>query len=259
MLTYNRTFIRREDVFLLMSQESLILPSNQCIPGMWSTEQSVIITEHSNYYEQMTLVVKQIMESGPDAPKPSLPKRPKSKLDSLFTHAKRKKTFDPKELHDYLRFRCVDQCGINKQFIVEDMWNISGEITQEQFLEVLKRATRQIKRCEAQMLLFYIKFGTFLEQVKAWHENEYNKKTIQESWPVWLKTNAGYSDRHARRLRNLSMVLKDYPLFGLVGLPVSYFTTGKLKDITEMLSIPTYAEYWKQPLPTATNEMPQSQ
>ncbi|CAC5413749.1 unnamed protein product [Mytilus coruscus] len=75
MLTYNRTFIRREDVFLLMLQESLILPSNQCIPGMWSTEQSVIITEHSNYYEQMTLVVKQIMESGPDAPKPSLPKR----------------------------------------------------------------------------------------------------------------------------------------------------------------------------------------
>ena len=85
------------------------------------------------------------------------------------------------------------------------------------------------------------------------------KKTIQESWPVWLKTNAGYSDRHARRLRNLSMVLKDYPLFGLVGLPVSYFTTGKLKDITEMLSIPTYAEYWIQPLPTTTNEMPQSQ
>ncbi|CAC5411134.1 unnamed protein product [Mytilus coruscus] len=43
--------------------ETLIL--NQCIPGMWSTEQSVIITEHSNYYEQMTLVIKQIKESGP--------------------------------------------------------------------------------------------------------------------------------------------------------------------------------------------------
>ena len=183
--------------------------------------------------------------------KPSLPKRPKSKLDSLFTHAKKKKTFDPKELHDYLRSKCVDQCGTCGRH--------RGVIPKEQVLEILKRATRQIKRCEAQMLLFYIKFGTFLEQVKAWHENEYNKKTIQESWPVWLKTNAGYSDRHARRLRNLSMVLKDYPLFGLVGLPVSYFTTGKLKDITEMLSIPTYAEYWKQPLPTATNEMPQSQ
>ncbi|CAC5413693.1 unnamed protein product [Mytilus coruscus] len=165
MLTYNRTFIRREDVFLLMLQESLILPSNQCIPGMWSTEQSVIITEHSNYYEQMTLVVKQIMESGPDAPKPSLPKRPKSKLDSLFTHAKKKKTFDPKELHDYLRFRCVDQCGINKQFIVEDMWK-SGTLQKEELLDILKRATRQIQRCEAQMLLFYIKFGTFWNKSK---------------------------------------------------------------------------------------------
>ncbi|CAC5405436.1 unnamed protein product [Mytilus coruscus] len=152
---------------------------------MWSTEQSVIITEHSNYYEQMTLVVKQIMESGPDAPKPSLPKRPKSKLIH-YLHMQKKKTFNPKELHDYLRFRCVDQCGINKQFIVEDMWK-SGDTTKEELLDILKRATRQIQRCEAQMLLFYIKFGTFLEQVKAWHENEYNKNTIQESWPVWLK------------------------------------------------------------------------
>ena len=107
------------------------------------------------------------------------------------------------------------------------MWNISGEITQEQFLDVLKRATRQIQRCEAQILLFYIKFGYFLERVKAWHENLYNKNEIKESWRDWLKTNADNSDRHARRLRNLSRVLIDYPQFGLVGLPVSYFTTGK--------------------------------
>ncbi|CAC5372337.1 unnamed protein product [Mytilus coruscus] len=155
---------------------------------MWSTEQSVIITEHSNCYEQMTLVIKQIKESGPDAPKPSLPKRPKSKLDSLFTQAK-----------------------------------------------------------------------TFLVRVKAWHEDKYDKNEIKESWRDWLKTNIDYSDRYARRLRNLSRGLEGYPRFGLVGLPVSYFTAGKLKDITEMLSNPEYAEYWRQPLPATTNETPLSQ
>ena len=109
------------------------------------------------------------------------------------------------------------------------------------------------------MLLFYIKFGAFLEHVKTWHEDLYNKNEIKESWGIWLKTNADYSDRHARRLRNLSKVLIDYPQFGLVGLPVSYFTTDRLKNITEMLSNPTYAEYWRQPLPVITNEMSQSQ
>ena len=226
---------------------------------MWPTEHSAIITEHLNYYEQMTLVVKQIEESGPDAPKPSLPKRPKSNLNSIFTQSKKTKTFDPKELHDYLRSRCVDQCRIDKEFIVEDMLKISGQIPKEQVLDVLKRATRQIKRCEAQMLLFYIRFGAFLGKVKVWHEDLYNKNEIKESWSDWLKQNVEYSDRHVRRLRNLSRVLIGYPQFGLVGLPVSYFTTGKLKDITEMLSIPTYAEYWRQPLPVTTNEMPKSQ
>ncbi|CAC5367997.1 unnamed protein product [Mytilus coruscus] len=239
--------------------ETLILPSNQCIPGMWSTEQSVIITEHSNYYEQMTLVIKQIKESGPDAPKPSLPKRPKSKLDSLFTQAKKRKTFNPQELHDYLRSKCVDHCGIDKQFLVEDVWNIQGILSTEQLLNILRRAARQVKRCEAQMLLLYIKFGAFLVRVKAWHEDKYDKNEIKESWRDWLKTNIDYSDRHARRLRNLSRVLEGYPRFGLVGLPVSYFTAGKLKDITEMLSNPEYAEYWRQPLPATTNETPQSQ
>ena len=154
--------------------ETLIIPTNQCIPMMWSTEQNAILTEHFNYYEQMSLVIKQIKESGPQASKPPLPKRPKSKLDSLFIQAKKKKTFDPKELHDYLRGHYVDQCGMNKQFIVEDMWDIQETIPPDQFLIILKRATRQIQRCEAQMLLFYIKFGAFLEHVKNWHEELYN-------------------------------------------------------------------------------------
>ena len=139
------------------------------------------------------------------------------------------------------------------------MWKIPGEIPKEQFVDILKRATRQIKRCEAQMLLFYIKFGTFLELVKAWHEDVYNKKEINETWRDWLKRNADYSDRYARRLRNLSRTLKDYPQFDLIGLPVSYFTTEKLENITEMLSNETYAQYWRQPLPAITNIMPQSQ
>ncbi|CAC5426415.1 unnamed protein product [Mytilus coruscus] len=224
--------------------ETLILPSNQCVPGMWSTEQSVIITEHSNYYEQMTLVKKQIKESGPDAPKPSLPKRPKSKLDSLFTQAKKRKHLTPRNSM-IIFVPNVDHCGIDKKFLVEDVWNIQGILSTEQLLNILRRAARQ--------------FGAFLVRVKAWHEDKYDKNEIKESWRDWLKTNIDYSDRHARRLRNLSRVLEGYPRFGLVGLPVSYFTAGKLKDITEMLSNPEYAEYWRQPLPATTNETPQSQ
>ena len=225
---------------------------------MWSTEQSAVITEHLNYYEQMTLVMKQIKESGPGAPKPFVPKRPKSKLDSLFTQAKKRKTFNPQELHEYLCSKLVDLYGIDKQFLVEDVWNIEGNLSTEQLLIVLQRAARQVKRCEAQMLLLYIKFGTFLVHVKAWHHTKYENNEIKESWGVWLKKHIDYSDRHARRLRNISRVLEGYPQFGLVGLPVSYFTTSMLENIKEMLSIPTYAGYWRQPIP-ATTDAPQSQ
>ena len=58
---------------------------------MWSTEQSVIITEHLNYYEQMTLVIKQIKESGPHTPKPSLPKPPVKIGFIIHTSKKEKK------------------------------------------------------------------------------------------------------------------------------------------------------------------------
>lgn len=237
--------------------DTLILPLNQM---MWSREQSTIITEHLNYHDQMALAMRQIKEGGPRMPKPSLPKRPKSKIESLFVPVKKRKIFNPQELHDYLRSKLTDQCEINKEFIVNDMWNIQGELSAEEFLNILRRATRQIKRCEAQMLLFYISFGTFLDKAKAWHEDNYNKDLIKESWGDWLKKNADYSDRHARRLRSLSRVLKDYPQFGLVGLPVSYFTTGKLENIEIMLSDPTFASYWSQPLPLPiTNQMQQSQ
>ncbi|CAC5359076.1 unnamed protein product [Mytilus coruscus] len=103
--------------------------------------------------------------------------------------------------------------------------------------------------------LLYIKFSAFW-CVSKQHEDKYDKNEIKESWRDWLKTNIDYSDRHARRLRNLSRVLEGYPQFGLVGLPVSYFTASKLKDITNAFQSRICAEYWNNHCPRQPTKRP---
>ncbi len=237
--------------------ETLILPveTESVVMAQWTQDQQGILVDHFNYFEQMLLVIKQIKEAGPQTGKPTFPKRPKSKLDSLFNNQTKKiKTFDPKKLHEELIASFTDiDCEIDKLFFTTKMF-VNKTDTEEQIVENLSRGFRHLKRSDALTLLLYIQFGRFLQLTKEWHEAQFNVGAIKETWAEWLKNKGGYSDRYARKLRNVSNVLFGFPQFARLGLPISYFTPGKLNDIKNLLTIPEYEQFWKQTVNIPSNK-----
>lgn len=90
-------------------------------------------------------------------------------------------------------------------------------------------------------------------------EEERKAGRINQSWASWLKEKTGYSDDHARKLRALAKVLFGYDQFCYVGLPLNYILR-KLKEISIMLQIPEYNEFWKRPvILLSTNDLQPSQ
>ncbi|KAK3804450.1 hypothetical protein RRG08_042209 [Elysia crispata] len=68
----------------------------------------------------------------------------------------------------------------------------------------LNRGVRNIRKQEAQTLMFYITFGDFLEKCKRWFEDQKKQQLIEGTWAKWLEQQTGYSDIHARKLRQIS-------------------------------------------------------
>ena len=52
------------------------------------------------------------------------------------------------------------------------------------------------------------------------HKKERAENENTDSWKEWLKENVGISDRHARKLRQISFILVNYSHFRNVGLPL---------------------------------------
>ena len=123
----------------------------------------------------------------------------------------------------------------------------------------LNRGVRNIRKQEAQTLMFYITFGDFLEKCKRWFEDQKKQQLIEGTWAKWLEQQTGYSDIHARKLRQISALLHKYPMFAKVGL---HFRTiySKKEQIKRMLDIEEYRLYWVQPFePPKTAELTHSQ
>jgi len=65
-----------------------------------------------------------------------------------------------------------------------------------------------------------IDFGDWLNKAFHMHKKERAENENTDSWKEWLKENVGISDRHARKLRQISFILVNYPHFRNVGLPL---------------------------------------
>ena len=86
-----------------------------------------------------------------------------------------------------------------------------------------------------------------------------NKQKIEGTWAKWLEKQTGYSDIHARKLRQISGLLFGYPMFFKVGLPFRTIYSKK-EEIKRMLDIGGFQLYWSQPFdPPKTAELTPSQ
>jgi hypothetical protein len=213
----------------------------------WTSAQKQLINEHRIFYQNMGLLIDTIESNGPTGKMPKLPKKPKQRLRDVYGLKKvNKEEMTPQELHQYLLDNIAD---INHSISRETFSNtylLSGDESEENIVDKLNKGIRNLKRQDAQTLCIYINFGNFLNLAKIWLEGERKAGRIKQSWSSWLKEKTGYSDDHARKLRALAKALYGYNQFLFVGLPLNYILR-KLKEISIMLQIPEYNEFWKTP------------
>ena len=220
----------------------------------WNSQQIMIIYNHRDFYQRMIMTLDTMQKNGPTGTLPKMPKRPKTGLREIYGK-RAKKVETPAELHQYL----IDNFADVSSTITREVFVLQDTTSYEEMILQLNRGVRNIRRQEAQTLLFYITFGHFLEKCKRWFEDQKKQQLIEGTWAKWLEQQSGYSDIHARKLRQISGPLFGYPMFFKVGLPFRTIYSKK-EQIKRMLDIEEYRQYWIQPFdPPKTVDQRQSQ
>ena len=204
----------------------------------------------------MILVLEKASKEGVQ----KLPRKPKRKVEDLFKEKEGKKRrvelTNPKDLHEYLLENIADiDTALSREAFNDNLFVEAAD--ENEIVARLQRGIRNLKRNNAQTLMFYVQFGKYLILCKEWQESKRKEGILKETWPQWLKEKTGYSDVHVRRLRALAKVLAPFPMFYVVGLPVN-FIMSKLKQIENMLQIEQFREHWSQQ-PNIPSQLRQSQ
>lgn len=242
----------KEKLVLMADQENVQQPLSDysgqvdplVLPSLWNLDQQKLLQCHYSYHVNMVKVFKHVAEKGPDSlQNMKMPKRPGSSLSSIVGEKRKKKDFDPKELHEYLKASIVDtSVAVNREAFSDTIFNETTNT--EIIVDRLQRAVRNMKRNDAQTLWFSIQFGHFLSLCKQWYEDCKKKGTMTKTWAEWLKETCDYSDVHGRKLRILSDLLFHYPQFRCVGLSFRWVYSKKT-EIETMLAIREYNDFWK--------------
>lgn len=239
----------------LLNTEDNNMAEQQQVQQLNDVQRKTIL-DHVSYHERMISVLKSIEANGkPVELLPRLPKRPGTKLDVLLQAKKKKQVLSPEELHNYL---CTQVADTDKRISVEtfseEYFNCGSEA---EMITKLQKGFRNLMRCHAQTLMICIQFGRFLNKAKEWHSKEYEQGILTQNWAEWLKANTGYSDQHARKLREVAKFLGGYEQFWYLGLSFNWIYSKKTQ-LQAMLKIPKYHEFWIQPFRLPA-ELPQSQ
>ena len=232
-------------------QQAQDLPLPPTTPSeLWTGEEKIVLRDNRAYYQKMIELVDKAEKEGPQ----KLPKQPKKSLLHLFKEKegkkKSRKEMTDKELHDYLVANQADvNSRISREFFSENLF--LKTCNEEEILISLQKGVKNVKKQDAQTMMIYIQFGHFLNLCKKWFDKEREEGRIVQNWAQWLKEKCDYSDDHARKLRALAKVLYGYPQFFTVGLPVRYIFS-KLKQISSMLQVSEFREFWIKPLTLPT-------
>lgn len=244
------------------SVNPLIIPDmeQQQQQQQWTSTQKQLINEYRIFYQNMVSLISEIESNGPTGKMSKLPKKPKQRLSEVYGLKKvNKEKMTPQELHQYQSNNIAEINHAVSRETFSNTYLLSGNENEENIVDKLNKGIRNLKRQDAQTLLIYINFGNFLNLAKIWMEGERKARRIKQSWSSWLKEKTGYSDDHVRKLRALAKVLFGYDQFLFVGLPLNYILR-KLKEISIMLQIPEYNEFWKKPVTlVSTDNLQQSQ
>ncbi|VDI58731.1 Hypothetical predicted protein [Mytilus galloprovincialis] len=192
------------------NQECQVQPQPQ--NWSWSLEESNILIENISYYQRMIETIERAKSLGPV----KLPKAPKRKVQDLFKEKlgkKKKQTITtPEELHTFLMSRKADLSKtISRQ---KFSFNIEGDPV-KQLQEAYK------------------------------HLGRHNAPKVNTTWDTWLSTQIDISIPHARKLRQLSNLLKGFKGFLNINVSINDILS-KQELIKQMLEIDQFATFWRK-------------
>ena len=179
-------------------KETLIRPDNMepqqefaHAQQFWTLEESNILNEHFDFYQQMIQVIKIAQISGPQ----KLPKRPKRKLEDLFKEKsskvkKARKEMTPEGLHNYLQQHIQDMSKtISREAF---LFKVGEDVSIDQAIGQLKNVYKHLCRQNAQSMYFNCDFGIFLNEVYKW----FQKQKIQGLINYIMASLVEYSYQH---------------------------------------------------------------
>lgn len=210
----------------------------------WTDDEIKCLNENQEYFAKMLEAVAQAKITGPQ----KLPPKPKRKLDDLFREKKggkkTKKQLSSADLHAYLHNNLVD---INEK--ANRVFFSKLDPSFEKLKEQLIYGYQQIKRQNAQTVLFYMQYGKMLNVSFRVFETEKKEGKHSLKWNEFLTQTIGISESYARKLRNLALDLdpQTYPQFLRLGLSFSEIMSLK-KDIIKMLNEEQFSTFWKTPV-----------
>ncbi len=116
----------------------------------------------------------------------------------------------------------------------------------ESVLDGLKSGYKIIKKQNSVSLSAILDYGDWLNIAFHFHSTEKQQGKSLLNWKEWLDRSVGIQDSYARKIRETSKLLGNFPRFRLLGLPFSEVYLRR-KEIESMLvSDRRVAQYWQE-------------
>jgi hypothetical protein len=195
----------------------------------WSPSDLLIIKEHEQYCTELSRCLAFLKQYGPIGS--VVPKKPKRKLNSLFPqHKKASLEFTCESLHGYLVKNIVE--NIPDNFTYPSIRDLQTVPELNDIIPTLKTGHLFVQKANSVNITAFLEYGEWLNLAFQLHKKAIITNKISEPWSKWLSEHVGLNERYARKLREMSILLKKYPMFKKIGISFS-----ELYDIRKKVEI----------------------
>lgn len=211
----------------------------------WEDQEIIILNEHRQYHLDMLKYIKDLKHNGPSGL--VLPKKPKVDIKLFLPNNKKKsKLLSGHDLHKYLVKNIVTSNKGIPLTVSEAGENLFTSL--ENMIDNLKIAYKFLQNQNCSTLCTCLDFGEWLNIAFELHNIEKQAGKINSTWKEWLETNVGIQDSYARKLREITKILGNYPRFRKLGLSFSEIYNRRKQIQGMLITYCTVSEYWKQVL-----------
>ena len=205
----------------------------------WNDQQLQILHSHKDYHRQMLRAIRDLERNGPQGQ--VLPQMPQTNLSSLLPSLRTEPTelLTGRKLHEYLvqhlRTYDVNQLPqINHNF--ESL---------ERIVDVIKHGYELVKKQNSTSLAISIDFGQWLALTFELYKKDRRAGRVTIAWKTWLREHIGINESYARKLRQVTEILFEFPRFRQLGMSFLEVYRRRNDIKTMLITKPDIAQYWK--------------